>query len=199
MIQLQENEEVILTVRKHWFVFLANIISIIFVCILLPVVFVGVFYALKSSSIISGNISALLIAIGSLLLLLMWTVVFVMWTDFYLDIVIVTDKQVIDIEQKSLFYREISTTELDKIQDVTSEVDGIVQTTLGFGTIHIENAGEDEDFIIRGVPNPSDIRQKISRQQSIAAERVRTVNISEGSLQKFRMNDTPSAVDNSNS
>ena len=42
------------------------------------------------------------------------------WLDYYLDIWVITDERIVNIEQKGLFSREISTQQLYRIQDVTA-------------------------------------------------------------------------------
>ena len=87
------------------------------------------------------------------------------WTDYYLDVWMVTDKRVIDIEQKGFFHRQTSVFRIERIQDVTVETHGIVATLLNFGDIHVQTAGEGQEFIMRGIANPKYVRRVILRQQ----------------------------------
>ena len=185
MITLEKDEKILLIIRKHWFVFLADIISMILVLFIPLLITVGIKFA-QDYIDISGNIIALISTATALLLLYVWLTIFVIWTDYYLDILIVTNKQVIDVEQKGLFSRELSSFRLDKIQDVTSEVNGIIQTFLKFGTLHIQTAGEDREFIVRGVPKPYDLRHRITKLQNVVLDSQRTVHVSEESLEKIK-------------
>ncbi len=78
--------------------------------------------------------------------------------DFYLDILIITNDRLIHIEQESLFARTVSEMDLRKLQDVTSEVTGILPSIFHFGTITIQSAGATDKFILRNVPNPNELR-----------------------------------------
>lgn len=100
-----------------------------------------------------------------------------MWTDFYLDVLVVTDHRIINIEQKALFARETSSLHLDKIQDVSVEVFGILATFLSFGNLKIQTAGEMEEFIIKGIKDPDAIKQTILEQHEKAMIKLRTVRI----------------------
>lgn len=187
MIKLTKNETILLTVRKHWFVLVGETIFLLFL-LCLPLLVVLAFKILDTDHIIkiSGSITALFIFASSVFLLFLWTSFFMIWTDYYLDILIVTNRHIIDVEQKGLFSRELSTFRLDKIQDVTAETNGVIQTFLSFGTIHIQTAGEDQDFVVRGIPNPFEIKHLISKQQNTAVERLRTVNLSSESLEQLQ-------------
>lgn len=88
----------------------------------------------------------------SLYVLLPLAYLLLMWMDYYLDMWIITNERIIDIEQHGLFNREISEIPLHRVQDVTIQVRGIIETLLGFGTIRIQTAGERE-FDIRFVPH----------------------------------------------
>ena len=184
MIRLEKDEKILFTIRKHWFVFFVDIISVALL-LLIPIAMIFGIHYLKQFMDISGNNIALVAIVTSVILLFVWVSIFIMWTDYYLDILILTNKHIIDVEQKGLFSRELSMFRLDKIQDVTSEVDGLIPTLLKFGTIHIQTAGDDKDFLIRGIPSPFDVRHKISKQQSASLKESRIVDISDDSLKKM--------------
>ena len=92
------------------------------------------------------------------------------WTDYYLDVWMVTDKRIIDIEQKSFFHRQTSVFRIERIQDITIETRGIIATLLNFGDIHVQTAGESQEFIMRGIANPKYMRRIILRQQDRATD-----------------------------
>jgi len=168
MIKLQEGEKIIFSVRKHWFVLFAETIFLAFMVVapfLAHIVFaesgLSVFFAE-----VFGNTTALSIAFTSLWFLVLWIIFFVVWTDYYLDILILTDRRMIDIEQRGLFSREVSVFRLDRIQDITVDVHGIIPTLLGFGDIHVQTAGDDREFIGKGMPHPSGLRDRILEEHA---------------------------------
>ena len=187
MIRLAKDEKIISTTRKHWFVLVRETLFLFFM-LLLPfsIAMAGKILSIEYTFEITGNTITLFVIISSIFLLFVWMMFFVIWTDYYLDILILTNKHVIDVEQKGLFSRELSTFRLDKIQDVTAEANGMIQTFFSFGTIHIQTAGEDQDFVIRGIPKPFEVKHNISKQQDLLMDELRTVNISPESLAKLR-------------
>lgn len=105
-----------------------------------------------------------LVALGTLFFInLFWIALFVVLTDFYLDIWIVTDKRVIAIEQKGFFSRTVSEFELSKIQDITVAVHGIIPTLLRYGDLTVRTASEHENFVFRQVPQPNEVKDELLR------------------------------------
>ncbi len=99
-----------------------------------------------------------------------------MWTDYYLDVLIITDRRIFDIDQQGLFRRESSSFRIDKIQNITVDQKGIIQTLLDFGTIRLETAGEREDFIASYITNPYEIKKFINEMQDKEDERSKLVH-----------------------
>jgi uncharacterized membrane protein YdbT with pleckstrin-like domain len=188
MINLEKGETILLKVRKHWIVLLTEAAFLI-VVLTLPLIVYGVlqFANIQSSIDIGGSMNALFVFLASLWLLYVWVAFFIIWTDYYLDVLIVTDKHIIDIEQRGLFNRELSTFRLDRVQDVTVEMRGIIQTVFNYGTVHVQTAGENREFTMVGVPNPFDIKSFISKHHDTAIEKLRTVHLSDAALK--RLND----------
>jgi uncharacterized membrane protein YdbT with pleckstrin-like domain len=97
--------------------------------------------------------------------MMIWALFFLIWIDYYFDVWIVTSERIINVEQKGLFSREISELQLEKIQDISTEVLGVIPTFLNYGNIFIQTAGEKERFLFRCVPNPYHIKDAIMSLQ----------------------------------
>jgi len=191
MIKLAEDEKVTYVVRKHWFIFAREAFILLFL-LFLPglIALVGKILSIEYTFEISGGIVNLFVILSSIFFLFVWMMFFILWTDYYLDILVITNKHIFDVQQKSLFSRELSIFRLDKIQDITAEVNGVIQTFLSFGTITIQTAGEDKDFIVRGVPKPFELKDSISRQQDLFMKEFQTINISQELLEKLEKDKT---------
>jgi len=87
---------------------------------------------------------------------------------WYFNVNLVTNKRIVDIDFYSLVYREVSTCEIDKIQDVTFKMGGILRTIFNFGDIFIQTAGERPVFEFEAVPKPGLVVKKI--EELIAKE-----------------------------
>lgn len=159
MLHLQEGEHIDIKARKHWFLLFGDSVGILFLY-LAP--FIVWKLAVEQLGIILPHLStSFIFFISSTWTLLMWAKLFTIWTDYYLDIWIVTSNRIVNIDQKGLFNREVSTLQIERIQDVTFEIRGIVATVLGFGDVHVQTAGEMEEFLIQGVANPERVKRKI--------------------------------------
>lgn len=167
MIDLDENEHIIFQIRKHWFVFAAEMTSLIILAIVPMFVFLtiatsGVQIDLSTTAGNTVNLTALAIFLYGWWLLILWIIGYVFWTSYFLDVWVMTNKKLLDIEQRGLFSREVSILHLDKIQDVTSEVHGVFATLVNYGDIHVQTAGQQREFIINGVPNPDEVRKRLN-------------------------------------
>ncbi len=164
LITLEAGEKILLSVRRHLFVFYSRIIFIL-VLILVPL-FAAPFtipFFERTAPELSGI--AFFFALYTLWLTVVWILFFLRWTDYYLDVWVVTNQRVIDIEHHGIFHSEVSTFRLEHIEDVTVEVSGILATLLKFGTVHIHTAGESPDFVIKNAARPFDIKNALMRAQ----------------------------------
>ncbi|MFO0718859.1 MAG: PH domain-containing protein [Candidatus Paceibacterota bacterium] len=179
MLNLENDEKIILEVRKHWFVFLGNVIGF-FVGGVLPIVFYFLIVTFSSFDILKiiYEYKSLYFFIYSLWLLLLWVLFFIQWTNYYLDVWYVTEKRIIDVNQKGIFHREISNLRFDKIQDISIEVRGFIATMLNYGDISVQTAAEDSsDFVMKNARDPQRIRRIVFSQHNIEAEKLRKVKI----------------------
>lgn len=106
----------------------------------------------------SFNIFVVMTSAYFLLLIPFLTVAFI---DFYYDLHIVTDRRLIDIDQNSLFSREINELALEEVQDVTTRNSGILRTVFDFGDVVIETAGSSPKFEFNAVLHPREIASVI--------------------------------------
>lgn len=91
-----------------------------------------------------------------------WIGSFIAWSDYYLDIWIVTDQRIIDVEQKGFFHRVVSEVDLKRVQDISSSVTGFIPTFFGFGDIMIQTAAEMNKFTMESIPHPVTVRREIT-------------------------------------
>lgn len=159
-LTLDDGEEVLLQVRKHWFVFCVQVLSILILA-LLPIPF-------YSFSIENDTISALFtingpftIALYTCWLIIQWMALFTIWNNYYLDVWTVTNRRLIAVDQHGFFSRTTASFRLERMQDITVSIDGIIPTFLDFGTVEIQTAGEEDKFRVTGLPNPTEIKSTI--------------------------------------
>src|SRR3989344_476128 len=96
--------------------------------------------------------------------LIIWIIFFVRWTDYYLDVLLVTNKRVMDIEQIGLFSRDTLETRLENIQDIRVEVAGFLASIMDFGNPRLQTAGSTTEFVIKNIHKPHKTKDIISRE-----------------------------------
>lgn len=172
MIKIEKDEKILLEIRKHWFALFSKTLFLVFF-LFIPIIIVIGLNILNVSKLITltGDGTFISIILTALWLLFIWIIFFVIWTNYYLDILIITDKRVIDVNQKKLFYREISVSQLKHIEDITTETIGIIATLLNFGNMQIQTAGEKREFIVKNIPNPNNVRRQIMKAHEAAMDK----------------------------
>lgn len=163
---LNPNEQIVLIVRKHWIAIIGQaIISVIVAIIPLIILFIVPLFAPSFPGWQTGNLMYLYTFAYSFLLMISWVTFFFSWTEYYLDIWVVTTHRIFIVEQHGMFYREISSLTLDKIQDLTIDINGFLPTMLKFGKIVVETAGEHKNFMFPNAKNPEAIKIAINSIQ----------------------------------
>ncbi|MEI6477587.1 MAG: PH domain-containing protein [bacterium] len=84
-------------------------------------------------------------------------VFFIAVFDFYLDILIVTDRRLVEISQEMLFFRRISELDLENVEDVSSEEVGLFQTVFNYGQVEVQTAGAKDNFMIENIYLPREV------------------------------------------
>ncbi len=163
----QKLDEKILTIlRRHWIIALLIGIKYIFFLLfpILVTIFMSSFFSENINKILSGTFSyPVLIMAFSLFYLFVWIFFFHAWIDYYLDVWIVTDKRIVNIEQRGLFSRTISELKLFRVQDVKAEVHGIIPTFFHYGEVTVQSAGNETFAIFKQVPRPYEVSREISK------------------------------------
>lgn len=174
-------EHIVAVVRHHWWVLLRETIVILFLFVL-PFLVIPFFIAG-----VAGTTTSLSIPIGfevffsALWALIMWHLLFMRWTDYYFDMWIITNIRIIDIDQRGFFHRDITTLlDLDHIQDINTKTVGIIGNILNFGTLMLQTAGINVEFIMDEVAHPQKVERLIRDAQ--IEHNHRTLNTDSDSL-----------------
>lgn len=94
--------------------------------------------------------------------LVMWCVLAVAWTDYYLDTWTINDISIQSVEQTGFFDRRITTWPMDIVLDVSAHTDGLIPSVLQFGSLTIETAGELRgNKTFEGTPRPEHVKELI--------------------------------------
>jgi len=154
-------EKIVKIVRRHWF----NILQQYFI------VFLFVFLLFLGLQVLPAYLSFdenknIFWFIASTFATITWIYSFIIWIDYYFDVWIITDTRIVNVEQKALFVRTVSELKFAKIQDIHTEVKGLIPTILNYGDVYIQTAGTKERFLFRKVPDPYRLKGMIMNMQS---------------------------------
>jgi signal transduction histidine kinase len=161
-ITLTPNEKVLLKLRRHWIMLVRDTIG---TALLGALPFIVIPPALSSGVLpFTVSLGAEYLSFASALwLLVVWMTLAVLWTNYYLDLWIITDHRVMSLDQIGLFNRRVTTWSMEHIQEVSTVIENPIQALLGYGTIEIETAGPDDPHShIPGIPNPERVRAIIT-------------------------------------
>ena len=179
-VKINPDEHIEMVIRKHWFILLRDTFGILVILIipfiLYPYIVGNEINLGPEASFIFDLSPEITTLISASWVLILWMKLFGIWTDYYLDTWIVTDKRIIDVEQSGFFSRQVSSFRMERIQDVTIEVKGIIATLLRFGDIHVQTAGESQEFVIRGIPRPERVKEIIKEYNDIVVEREKPID-----------------------
>lgn len=155
----QPDEKIFMVVREHWvhfaqklglwFIFvIAFFLFRRYVPAMLPQLFEGTM----------GQITSLFEQVYGVFLI---TALFIIWIMYYLNIQIITNLRIVDIDQVGLFHHEMSELHIDKIEDVTSQVQGVIGTIFDYGDVYVQTAAAIDKFEFTNVPHPARLEKLI--------------------------------------
>lgn len=158
---LEPGEHIILQVRQHLFVLFLRILPLLLLAIA-PFILEPIFsaFVVKSAAGASELSSSFRFFIG-IWWLLLWMALFHIVTKYFLTVWVITSHRIVDIDQIGFFRRKVSSFLLIRMQDVTTDVQGILATLIGYGNINVETAGSNEKFRMSGIRSPEYIRDVI--------------------------------------
>ena len=163
---LNQDEKITLVVRKHWIAIVGQL-AVYIVASLIPLILAGVlpFFIPNFSNLQTDKFVYLFTFVYSFWLMVLWLLSFFAWTTYHLDVWVVTTHRIFLVDQRGMFNREISSLTLDKIQDLTIDIEGFMPTMLKFGDILVETAGELKSFSFTNARDPEAMKIAINSVQ----------------------------------
>lgn len=109
---------------------------------------------------------------------LAFIVFFPSWIAWHYSIFIVTDQRLIQITRKGLFNKTVVDMNLNQIQSMNYQVNGLQATLLKFGTIVVQTYMG--DLVIHEVHHPEHVQKTIAR--ILRDQGITSINIDQGEL-----------------
>ena len=149
----EQNEKVLLILRKH------PITNLRWIIISLLLILIPSIIARFDFWVILPSNFQLILTLGWYLIVI--TYAFENFLTWFFNVYLITNERVVDIDFSNLIYKEVNSTNFDKIQDVTYKTGGIIRSLFCYGDILIQTAAEIEDIDFLGVPHPDKVAKML--------------------------------------
>jgi len=161
--ELEPGEQIVRETRKHWLLFLAELLPYAILAVLpfaLPRLLLFAPPLAPYAMRVDFTTPLMRAALG-IWLLVAWTGAWSTFTRYYLNAWVLTNQRIVTIKQRAYFAREVSSVLLTRVQDVTTDVTGVLPSFLDIGDINVQSAGAVNEFRMNGIPRPEEMRDLI--------------------------------------
>lgn len=153
----ESQEKVILFLRQH------PIVNV-------PWILISILMILAPSFVSSFELLGTIPANFKFVFLLLWYLITLAYSlekflTWFFNVYIVTDERIVDIDFYNLIYKEVSDAQIDKIQDITYTMGGVVRTLFNYGNVFIQTASEVPNFEFLAVPKPDRVVRVLQDMQ----------------------------------
>jgi len=156
---VEPGEKVLTVVRKHWAgiagIYLGAIVALMALLVL------GFTISPELSNNLSSSASNIVVMAGVVIIVVLALVVLMLVYIYRLSRLTITDQSLVQIVQKGLFSRQISRLSMSNVEDVKVEQNGVLPHIFNFGTLTVQTAGEEDNFIFGLCPKPDDCAEQI--------------------------------------
>lgn len=152
---ISKDETVQAVIRRHWM----NILPVSATFAVVGLISLYGFYLLGRYSDSVSRVGSLQLAIIGLIAVVALNVLlgYSSWWVYRQNRLIVTDKNLYQLTQNSLFSRAVSQFELSRLQDVSAKQNGFIASMFDYGDVTAETAGEEDAFVFRTAPRPQQL------------------------------------------
>lgn len=174
MISLQPNEAVLYEAHRHWLAITVEGVIFGLIAAAPVALLIGLSLAFPTIAVdlITSRWLFVIIFFASGWALLLWVLFFIVWTNYFLDLLIITNQRLIDAEQFRLFSRDQVSVPLDQIQDIKIETFGLLPTIFKFGNLYVQTAGTGQEVVIRNLNHPDRVKQAINDAYNLYAANI---------------------------
>lgn len=155
----EEDEEILLILRKHFITNVPWIFFTIVFIILLPILSIinSRFLFIDLSFIPSRFITVFVI----FYYLIVFNYLFINFITWFYNITIVTNKRIVDVDFSHLVYHDVAATKLNLIEEIRYAQTGFIRTFFNYGDLFIQTAGENPNVEALAFPKPNEAIQII--------------------------------------
>jgi len=159
-VEQEPDEKILLFLRRH-FVTNAPWIFITFILVLIPVFFFVFRLDLQLLQTLSlpGRFTVIFII---LYYLMVFSYAFVNFITWFYNVLLVTEKRVVDIDYSDIVIHNIAFTKLTHVQEVNYTQAGFIRSFFNYGNVFVQTAGPETNLEGLSVPQPRRAAQIIA-------------------------------------
>lgn len=116
----------------------------------------------------TGSLTAIFGLAAVLLALILFTVTYI----YRQSRLLVTDRSLVQIMQKTLFIRKVSRLSMSNVEDVSEEQRGLLASIFNYGTLTVQTAGTMDNFVFTLCPNPAALADRIIEARQAYAKSI---------------------------
>ena len=157
-----DDEQVLLVVHKHW----ASLLGEAALTIVPGLTILSLLLLLRGLPITlaDATVHAVITLLVPFCFLTLWTILAVQWTNYYLEMFVVTDRHIFYTTQVNFTERTVSQWNIHDVSHATVHVGGLVESFFNYGSITIEGRDENIPVTVGGIPDPEYVAAVILKQ-----------------------------------
>lgn len=161
-IALLKGETVVKEVSKHQVGALIIIAIGLIIIASIMLASLGLYAVVNSTqSENEGGYGALILYGGFILSIAVGIATFINVYLYQLNRLIVTTEKVAQITYRTIFDRKVVQLSIERVQDVTVSQVGILPRIFHYGTVYVETAGDQEEYVFTFAPDPYELSREI--------------------------------------
>lgn len=145
-IQLKPDEKIVAIYRQYGVTY-AGAVTLSFILLIIPFFFLAWLFGHGIFGVLGFCLLLGFAVWFSLRKIIAW----------YYNVFIISDRRIVDIDQRGFFDRTVSEVAYGKIQDVSYRIKGILPTLLHFGTVVVQTASNTANLEFDRMKNPEQI------------------------------------------
>ena len=157
-----EDEQVLLVVHKHPATLLGEAALTLvpgFTILWLLILFRG-----SPLTLADASVHAIITLLVPFCFLILWTILAIQWTNYYLDMFIVTDRRILYTSQINFTERTTTQWNIHDVSRASVHFGGLFESFFHYGSITIEGREETMAAKITGIPDPEYVAAVILKQ-----------------------------------
>lgn len=148
----EKDEKILLFLRKH---FITNLPWIFISSLLLIAPLLLSLVTSQLASTIFPVPQRFIVILILFYYLIVFTYILLSFINWFYNILIVTQKRIVDIDFSDVVYHDVAVTKLSLIEDVNYTQSGFIRSLFNYGDIFIHTAADKPNFEALGVPHPA--------------------------------------------